>query len=103
MMELVKLSATVDNDSKYDEQFKKISDEINALKAKLEVNQSNQAAKNNTTARLNEIFETLEQYRNKPMEYNDITIRQLLDCVKVISEEKILVIFKGGMEMEASL
>ena len=36
--------------------------------------------------------------KNRPMEYDDQIIRQLLECIVVDSKEQITVIFKGGLK-----
>lgn len=37
------------------------------------------------------------------MEFNDVIIRQIIDCVIVESKEKINVVFVGGYEVEQEL
>jgi site-specific DNA recombinase len=37
------------------------------------------------------------------MEFNDVIIRQIIDCVIVESKEKIKVVFVGGYEVEQEL
>lgn len=49
-------------------------------------------------SRLDDIFTILDGIRNRPMEYDDQIVRQLLECVVVDSKEQITVIFKGGMK-----
>ena len=40
----------------------------------------------------------LDGIKNRPMEYDDQIVRQLLECVVVDSKEQITVIFKGGLK-----
>ena len=40
----------------------------------------------------------LDGIKNRPMEYDDQIVRQLLECVVVDSKEQIAVIFKGGLK-----
>ena len=40
----------------------------------------------------------LDGIKNRPMEYDDRIVRQLLECVVVDSKEQITVIFKGGLK-----
>jgi hypothetical protein len=36
-------------------------------------------------------------------EYSDSVVRQLIDTIKVVNEDKLLIIFKGGFQMEQPL
>lgn len=104
MMDMVVLSAKSGaSEEKFDEEFKKISDEINALKELLKTNKCKQSKVENESSRLNEIFELIEKEDFSIKEYNDILTRQFIECIKVISSLKLLVIFKGGMEMEVEI
>ena len=44
------------------------------------------------------IYTILDGIKNRPMEYDDRIVRQLLECVVVDSKEQITVIFKGGLK-----
>lgn len=41
--------------------------------------------------------------KNHPVEYNDFAIRQLIEYVKVISEELIYIYFKDGTKIEVNI
>ena len=64
-------------------------------------NASNRQA--NTKTRIDEIFQIIEGLKYHPMEFNDVIIRQIIDCVIVESKEKIKVVFVGGYEVEQEL
>ena len=48
---------------------------------------------------LDDIYTILDGIKNRPMEYDDRIVRQLLECVVVDSKEQITVIFKGGIKV----
>ena len=52
----------------------------------------------NAKSRLDDIYMILDGIKNRPMEYDDRIVRQLLECVVVDSKEQITVIFKGGLK-----
>ena len=52
----------------------------------------------NAKSRLDDIYTILDGIKNRPMEYDDRIVRQLLECVVVDSKEQITVIFKGGLK-----
>lgn len=47
--------------------------------------------------------EEISQAPLKLTDFDDILMRKLIECVKVISKHEIIVIFKGGYEMDASV
>ena len=52
----------------------------------------------NAKSRLDDIYMILDSIKNRPMEYDDRIVRQLLECVVVDSKEQITVIFKGRLK-----
>ena len=52
----------------------------------------------NAKSRLDDIYTILDGIKNRPMEYDDQIVRQLLECVVVDSKEQITIIFKGGLK-----
>ncbi|MFZ2538376.1 MAG: hypothetical protein WAX04_05700 [Oscillospiraceae bacterium] len=48
---------------------------------------------------MDDICETFDRVSLEVLEYDDTTVRQLIDTIKVMSEDKLLIIFKGGFEM----
>jgi hypothetical protein len=42
------------------------------------------------------IITLLDGLKNQPIIYDDIIVRQLIDCVRVISDSQLEIIFKGG-------
>lgn len=68
--------------------------EEQALKAPTDAEQRRENAK----SRLDDIYMILDGIKNRPMEYDDQIVRQLLECVVVDSKEQITVIFKGGLK-----
>ena len=63
--------------------------------------ESNRLAADNS--RLAEICEIMDGLKNRPIPYDDKTVRQLIDCVIVLSKEQIKVILKGGLQVTQSL
>ena len=57
----------------------------------------------NTKHRLDDIYTILDGLKNRPMEYDDQMVRQILECVTVDSKEQITVIFIGGLKIKQSL
>lgn len=37
------------------------------------------------------------------LEYDDLLVRRLIECIKIMGDKTIIIIFKGGMEIKESL
>lgn len=77
--------------------------EKSELQRQLEQLQKIQQKRINTKHRLDDICTILDGLKNRPMEYDDQMVRQILECVRVDSKEQITVIFAGGLEITQSL
>ena len=49
---------------------------------------------------LNEMREVVTGLKNHPVEYDDKAVRQLIDCIKVMSADTIKICFKDGTVTE---
>ena len=48
-------------------------------------------------------IDRIDSLRDTPIAFNNQAIRQIIDCIKVISQDEITIIFKGGFERTAPL
>lgn len=49
---------------------------------------------------LNEMRDVIAGLKNHPVEYDDKIVRQLIECIKVMSADKIKIYFKDGTVTE---
>ncbi|MDD4496104.1 MAG: recombinase family protein [Eubacteriales bacterium] len=103
MKELISLNALNGNDELYDERFEGLHIEIAELKARLKENIAKKDHTEKVTSRLDEIFTILTGLQNHPITYDDQIIRQMIECVKVLSADKLKIIFTGGIEMDVAI
>lgn len=54
-------------------------------------------------SKLNEVCHITELIENQPLQFDDNLIRQMLECVVVLSKEQIKIVFKDGTEIDQSL
>ena len=88
----------------FDEQrAKELMDEKSQLQQQLAGIAERKQKRESTKSRLDEIFTILDGLRNRPMEYDDRLVRQILECVVVESKERIKVVFIGGLEITETL
>ncbi len=87
----------------YSKQFMDLYKERKTLKEKLEQIKTNTAYNAAEHSRLNEIFKVVDGLKNRPLDWDEQIIRQMVECVKVISKEKIAIRFRIGIETEAMM
>lgn len=104
MLDLVQVSAKSDVGADlFDDKFKEISDEIKALQEALRQHEAEQRASESIREKMNKICEALECEDMDLTEYNEQFVRQVIETVKIISKEKVLIIFNDGFEIEQDL
>ena len=102
--ELVSLIATGGCDEdKVDSEFEKIFIEETSLKEQLESLKSQRQISDDTQQKLDSIIAMIESEKYELDTFDNVIVRKLIECVKVISKDKVLVIFKGGVEYVESI
>ena len=86
-----------------DETATRLMDEKSRLQQQLDNIATAEQQRENAESRLDDIYTILDGIKNRPMEYDDQIVRQLLECVVVDSKEQITVIFKGGVKVVQSI
>lgn len=85
------------------DEFKVINEELAALKARrarlLETQQKNSAL----NWRIDDAIHLLNAGTSSVAEWDESIIRQLVDTVKVVSKEKIVVTLSGGIQIEQDM
>lgn len=87
----------------FEDKFIEISDEVNKLQEILRQYESRHTADNNLQSKMNEVSKLLATDNLNLTEYDDQFVRQVVDTIKVVSGDKILIILKGGIEIEQPL
>lgn len=80
------------------DEFLALSQEIDETKKRIAEKKEQQMSAHANEARMNEVLGTLDALKNHPIDYDDSITRKLIDCIKVVSKNELLVIFKGGIE-----
>ena len=88
---------------RYFEEIEKIYTKIKALREKLDSMQSAVIEKTEGNDEINRIAEFLENETFDMKEYDDTIIRRIVDCIKVMSNNTIVIILKGGFEITEEL
>ena len=102
--ELVGLIATGGCDEdKLDSEFEKLYEEEQSLSERLVMLKSKNQTSAETQAKLDKIIDMIEHEKFELETFNNVLIRKLIECVKVLSKTEILVIFKGGYEVRTEI
>ena len=73
-----------------------LSEKLLSLKA-----QAN--ADNDTQKKIESTLAEIENEKFELKAFDDVLIRKLIECVKVMSKTELLIIFKGGYEVRAEI
>ena len=101
--DLVSKAAREEDVSAYTASLKAVMEEAAALKEKrayLEQQRKNKAL---TFQRIDDVAAFLEQATTEISEWEEPLIRQLVDTVKVVSANKIIVYLRGGIQIEQDM
>ena len=103
MMKLIRITAERGNKGEFENEFKRVSDNIKELKHLLEIEQTKVRPKLDVEYRLQSLFETIDQASANMEEFNNQVIRQLIAQIRVDSSEKMTIILANGYRFEAKL
>lgn len=88
---------------KYADDFKRITDDVAALKEKRSALLEQQNADSGASQRILDAVELLNSDTAAITEWDESVIRQLVDTVKVLSADRICVCLRGGIEIEQTV
>ncbi len=92
--DLARLNSDEAQSGELDYKFSELYAELYSVKDELEEMQSGASALDGDM--LNEMREVVTGLKNHPVEYDDKVVRQLIDCIKVMSADMIKICFKDG-------
>ena len=95
---LARLNSDEAQSGELDYKFSELYAELYSVKDELEEMQSGASALDGDM--LNEMREVVTGLKNHPVEYDDKVVRQLIDCIKVMSADMIKICFKDGTVTE---
>ena len=102
MLELIKSSVGRDMAEQMVE-FKVLSDEMQGLQDQLNEQETNHSDKQNRNSRISDMIEVLKLCNIRLAEYDDRLVRLMVERVKVVEDDKVLVEFEPGVEYVCGL
>ena len=95
--------ASGDDMENHEDEFKAISEETEQLKRRIEAIRESEAKDESYADRLVQIQETIQQRDMNRDTYDESIVRQMVECIKIYPDNKILVTFGGGYEIEEEI
>lgn len=74
-----------------------------AIKDELEKIEKSKSKIETAADSIEEMTAVMQGLKNHPVEYNDQAVRQLIECIKVISKDTLHIYFKDGIKIEAQM
>lgn len=87
----------------FDAQFESLYAEMYAIKDELEKIEKSKSKIETASDSIEEMTAVMQGLKNHPVEYNDLAVRQLIECIKVISKDTLHIYFKDGVKIEAKM
>ena len=91
------------DEDKLDSEFAKIFNEEQSINERLKELKQKAKISADTQNKIDSAMDMIEQEKFKLEIFDNIIIRKLIECVKVLSKEELLIIFKGGVEVKAEI
>ena len=101
--ELIQAITKAASGGQYTAEMQSLVEELNMVKATIEEKKSKQTAVEKSSERIQEILTAIDELKDTPISFGNEAIQQIVDCIKVISKDEILIIFKGGFERSVAL
>lgn len=101
--QLTNMDSEAAQNGDFDAQFESLYTEKYAIKDELAKMEKRQSGLEKATDSIEEMTTIMEGLKNHPVEYNDLVVRQLIECIKVMSAELLYIYFKDGIKIEVSL
>lgn len=87
----------------YSKEMAALVQELNNLKQRVAQKKPDSKPNNAMKTRLEEAAQVISSLRPEGIAYSDDIVRQVIDCVRVLSSEKIEITFKGGAKRKVPL
>ncbi len=104
MEDLIMMSIRTDGDAeRYESEIRKISEQLCSLREQLEIAHSKALVNDTSEREMDSIKELLKKEDLNFTQYDDILVRRLVECIRVMASNKIIIIFKGGAQVEVEI
>ncbi|MBQ7338780.1 MAG: hypothetical protein IJW40_10055 [Clostridia bacterium] len=104
IQQMTELATRTEGDpERYEIELKKMFDQLVILRGKLDFAKSQASQSDSVNAEVARIMDILKQTDMSFTEFDDVTVRRLIECIQVCGNQKIIVTLKGGYQAEEEL
>lgn len=103
---LTLVNSTVENGEdieEYEDEFKSISEQIQQLRNRITAIQESNQKDGKLQERLKTIQSIIDERESNKDTYDESIVRQMIECIKVFKDGRLLIIFGGGYEVEINI
>ena len=101
--QLTNMDSEAAQNGDFDAQFENLYAEMYAIKDELYEIEKSKFKIETTADSIEEMTAVMRGLKNHPVEYNDIVVRQLIECIKVISKDTLHIYFKDGIKIDVKI
>ena len=104
MEDMITMSMRTEGDTeKFEVEIRKISDQLCAMRSQLEVARTQTQASEKVNQEIESIKMFLADTEINFSEYNEIVVRKLIECIRVMPDGTLVIVLKGGMTIEEQI
>jgi len=104
MEDMITMSMRTEGDTeKFEVEIRKISDQLCAMRSQLEVARSQTQSSEKVNQEIESIKAFLADTEINFSEYNEIVVRKLIECIRVMPDRKLVIVLKGGITIEEQI
>ena len=100
---MIKAACTEGDKSMYLDEVEKIFAKVKVLREQLEMLEASSVESGSGDSEKDRITKIFEKMNLEIVEYDDLLVRRLIECIKIMSDKTVVIIFKGGIEVTESL
>ncbi len=86
-----------------DKEFEALNAEEKYLRTQLEEIQGQAVKRDEVRYSIISVIEELEQFEKHKTMYDDIAVRKVIECIRVLSKTEVQIIFRGGFDMNVEV
>ena len=102
--DMITMSMRTEGDTeKFEAEIHKISDQLCAMRNQLEVARFQTQASEKVNQEIESIKAFLADTEINFSEYNEIVVRKLIECIRVMPDGKLVIVLKGGITIEEQI
>lgn len=99
---MIMMSMRTEGDTeKFEVEIRKISDQLCVMRGQLDVARNQMSASEKVNKEIENIRAFLEDTEINFSEYNEIVVRKLVECIRVMPDNKISIVLKSGITILA--